>query len=223
MDFNDLNKSCGNDPFPLPHIDSFVDTIVSPKILTFMDASIGFQQILMEPSSQQDTSFITPTCIYYYITIPFGLKNTRATYQILVKKMFKHQLGKTMEVYIDDMVVKFMKAKNHIHYLEEAFNILDQLNMKLNPSKCHFGVKVGKLLGYRVTKRGIEASPKQSRAIINLQSVSFKKDVERFIGRVVALDMFISKAYESCKPFYDVLRKNKSLNGHRNIKKLSKI
>lgn len=209
MDLKDLNKSCANDPFPLPHIDSFVDTIVSHEILTFMDASIGFRQISMEPSYQEDTTFITPTCIYYYITIPFGLKNTRATYQILVNKMFKHQLEKTMEVYIDDMVVKFMKAENHIHYLEEAFNILDQFNMKINLSKCHFGVKVGKFLGYRVTKRGIEDSPKQSRAIINLQSQSFKKDVERFIGRVVALDMFISKAYESCKPFYDVLRKNK--------------
>ena len=84
--------------------------------------------------------------------------------------MFKDQIGQTMEVYIDDMVVKSKKAEDHLRDLEEAFDILDNYNMKLNPSKCHFGVKAGKFLGYMVTKRGIEASPEQIKALVNVRA-----------------------------------------------------
>ena len=81
--------------------------------------------------------------------------------------------------------------------------------MKLNPSKCHFGVKAGKFLGYMVTKRGIEASPEQIKAILNLRSPTTAKDVQRLTGRIAALNRFISKSSEKCKDFYDILRKNK--------------
>ena len=102
--------------------------------------------------------FITPTCIYYYTTMPFGLKTEGATYQRLVNKMFKEKLGDTMEVYIDDMVVKSKRVDDHLKDLEEAFDILDEYNMKLNTSKCHCGTRLGKFLGYMMTKRGVESS-----------------------------------------------------------------
>jgi hypothetical protein len=132
VDFTDLNKACPKDPFPLPHIDSMIDATAGHELLTFMDASSGFHQIQMEPSDQEDTAFITPTGIYCYTAMPFGLKNAGATYQRLVNKMFKDKLGDTMEVYIDDMVVKSKKAEDHLRDLEEAFRILDEYNMKLN-------------------------------------------------------------------------------------------
>ncbi|KAK1441334.1 hypothetical protein QVD17_07181 [Tagetes erecta] len=208
VDYTDLNKACPKDPFPLPHIDSMVDSIAGHEILTFMDASSGFQQIQMEPSDQEDTTFMTPSGIYCYIAMPFGLKNAGATYQRLVNMMFKEKLGDTMEVYIDDMVVKSKRKEDHLKDLEEAFNILDAFNMKLNPSKCHFGVKAGKFLGYMVTKRGIEASPEQIKAIINLKSPANTKDVQRLTGRIAALNRFISRSSDKCKHFYDILRKN---------------
>ena len=209
VDFTDLNKACPKDPFPLPHIDSMVDATAGHELLTFMDASSGFQQIQMEPSDQEDTAFMTPTGLYCYIAMPFGLRNAGATYQRLVNMMFKDQIGKTMEVYIDDMVVKSKKAEDHLRDLEEAFDILDSYNMKLNPSKCHFGVKAGKFLGYMVTQRGIEASPEQIKALINIKSPANAKDVQRLTGRIAALNRFISKSSEKCKEFYDILRKNK--------------
>ena len=209
VDFTDLNKACPKDPYPLPHIDSMVDATAGHEILTFMDASSGFQQIQMEPSDQEDTAFITPSGIYCYIAMPFGLKNAGATYQRLVNMMFKDQIGDTMEVYIDDMVVKSVKAENHVQDLRKAFDILDQYNMKLNPAKCHFGVAAGKFLGYMVTQRGIEASPEQIKAIIDLRSPANAKDVQRLTGRIAALNRFISRSSEKCKDFYDILRKNK--------------
>ncbi|MFS7992507.1 putative nucleotidyltransferase, Ribonuclease H [Helianthus anomalus] len=209
VDFTDLNKACSKDPFPLPHIDSMVDATAGHELLTFIDASSGFQQIQMEPSDQEDTVFMTPTGIYCYIAMPFGLRNAGATYQRLVNMMFKDQIGQTMEVYIDDMVVKSRKTEDHLKDLEEAFNILDKYNMELNPSKCHFGVKAGKFLGYMVTKRGIEASPEQIKAIVNIKSHANAKDVQRLTGRIAAFNRFISKSSEKCKEFYDILRKNK--------------
>ena len=144
--------------------------------------------------------------------MPFGLKNAGATYQRLVNMMFKDLIGDIMEVYIDDMVVKSKNAADHIQHLKQAFEILGRYNMKLNPSKCTFGVKSGKFLGHVVTKRGIEASPAQIRAVLDLQSPRSLKDVQRLTGRVAALNRFISRSSEKCKPFYDLLRKNKDFN-----------
>ena len=141
--------------------------------------------------------------------MPFGLKNAGATYQRLENRMFKDNLGDTMEVYIDDMVVESMKAEDNLRDLKKAFDILDKYNMKLNRLKFHFGMKSGKFLGYMVTKRGIEASPKQIKAIIKLKSPSSKKDIQRLNGRVATLSRFISRSSETYKPFYDILKKNK--------------
>lgn len=91
--------------------------------------------------------------------MPFGLKNAGATYQRLVKRMFANLIGKTMEVYIDDMLVKSMKAEQHLVHLEQAFQVLECYNMKLNLTKCSFGVYSGKFLGFLITKRGIEVDP----------------------------------------------------------------
>ena len=100
-----------------------------------------------------------------YNVIPFGLKNVGATYQRLVTKMFKPLLGKTIEVYIDDMLVKSKERPEHAEHLQEAFKLLRAYGMKLNRSKCAFGVSAGQFLGFMVTQRGIEAKFAQLKAI----------------------------------------------------------
>ena len=95
--------------------------------------------------------------------MPFGLKNADATYQRLFNKMFADYLGDTVEVYIYDMLVKSIRAKQHLDHLRQAFEVLQKYSMKLNPAKCSFGVAAGKFLGYMVTQRGIEANPDQIR------------------------------------------------------------
>ncbi len=166
VDYTDLNKACPKDPIPLPHIDAMVDATAGHEMLTFMDASSGFNQIKMYPPDQEHTAFIMERGIYCYIAMPFGLKNAEATYQRLVSMMFKDQIGDIMEVYIDDMVVKSKNAQDHVNHLDVAFQILEKYNMILNPAKCHFGVSAGKFLGYMVTKRGIEAIPEQTAMVI---------------------------------------------------------
>jgi hypothetical protein len=184
-----------------------VDATSGHELLTFMDAFSGYNQILMHPEDQEKTSFITNRGTFCYKVMPFGLKNAGATYQRLVNRMFAQLIGKTMEVYIDDMLVKSEKAGQHLEHLSQAFQLLRKYKMKLNPTKCSFGVSSGKFLGYMVTKRGIEASPEQIKAILDIPSPQNQKDVQRLAGRVAALNRFIAKSSDKCHQFFNSLRK----------------
>ena len=101
----------------------------------------------MDPNDQENTSLVTGKGTYCYQVIPFGLKNARATYQRLANKMFQKHIGASMEVYIDDMLVKSVKAELHVDHLAESFQVLKDYKMKLNPTKCAFGVSAGKFFG----------------------------------------------------------------------------
>ncbi|KAG7556989.1 Reverse transcriptase domain [Arabidopsis suecica] len=209
VDFTDLNKACPKDNFSLPHIDQLVEATAGNKLLSFMDAFAGYNQILMHPDDREKTPFITDRGIYCYEVMPFGLKIAGATYQRLVNRVFSEQLEKMMEVYIDDMLVKSLEENDHVAHLRDCFRQLNQHNMKLNPAKCHFAVKSGEFLGYLVTHRGIEANPKQIDALLNMPSPQNKREVQRLTGRVAALNRFISRSTDKCLAFYDTLRGNK--------------
>ena len=119
-----------------------------------------------------------------------------------------------MEVYIDDMWVKSTRAELHIAHLVEAFQILKEYNMKLNPAKCAFEVSVRKFLGFIVNNRGIEANPDKIKAVLDMSSPSNIKEVQRLTGRIVALSHFVSKASIKCQPFFQVLKKAFQWDAH---------
>ncbi|KAM1464573.1 hypothetical protein ACFXTO_044205 [Malus domestica] len=129
----------------------------------------------MNPSDQEHTAFTTDRGLYCYKVMPFGLKNAGATYQRLVNSMFAEQIGKSMEVYVDDMLVKSKHADQHIANLSETFTILKRYRMRLNPNKCAFGVDSGKFLGFMISQRGIEANPKMIKAILDMKEPGSKK------------------------------------------------
>ncbi|XP_048613404.1 uncharacterized protein LOC125587236 [Brassica napus] len=209
VEFTDLNKACPKDSYPLPNIDRLVESTAGNEILTFMDAFSGYNQIMMHPDDREKMAFITDRGTYCYKVMPFGLKNAGATQQRLVNKMFADKLGVTMEVYIDDMLVKSPHAADHLCYLKDCFETLNKYDMKLNPAKCTFGVSSGEFLGYIVKQRGIEANPKQISAVLNLPSPKNSREVQRLTGRIAALNRFISRSTDKCLPFYDLLRGNK--------------
>ena len=113
----------------------------------------------MNLADQDKTVFITPRGAYCYKVMPFGLKNAEATYQRMVMQMFGHLIGQTMEVYIDDMLVKSLQKEYHIADLTRVFAILRDSRLRLNASKCTFKVSLGKFFGHMVSRRGIEANP----------------------------------------------------------------
>ena len=126
VDFMDLNKACPKDSFPLPMIDQLVDSTAWHKLLMFMDVFSGYNRIKMAEEDQEKTAFITSQGLYCYKVMPFELKNARVTYQRLVNKMFSKQIGRNMEVYVDDMLVKSREELAHVDDLKEMFATLRQ-------------------------------------------------------------------------------------------------
>jgi hypothetical protein len=172
-----------------------------------MDAFSGYNQIVMDEADQEKTSFITSKGLFCYKVMPFGLKNAGATYQRLMNRMFHDQIGKNVEVYIDDMLVKSKQEGDHLKDLEETFNTLRKYQMKLNPSKCAFGVSSGKFLGFMVSQRGIEANPDKIKAILEMQPPKNIKETQGLTGRIATLNRFVFRSTDKCLPFFKVLRK----------------
>ena len=206
LDYTDLNGACPKDNFPLPRIDQLVDASSGHGMLSFLDAFSGYHQIPMYLPDEEKATFITPHGLFCYNVMLFGLKNAGATYQRLVTKMFRPLLGKTMEVYIDDMLVKSKERSDHTTHLQEAFDLLKAYDMKLNPLKCAFGVSGGWFLGFMVTQRGIEANPTQLKAILDSKAPSLRKGVQQLTDRLTALGRFISRFTDRLKPFFATLR-----------------
>jgi hypothetical protein len=177
------------------------------ETLSFLDAYSGYHQIKMKESDQLATSFITPFGMYCYTTMPFGLRNAGATYQRCMNHVFGEHIGRTVEAYVDDIVVKTRKAFDLLSDLGATFSCLKAKSVKLNPEKCVFGVPQGMLLGFIVSERGIKANPEKIAAITNMGPIEDLKGVQRVMGCLAALSRFISRLGEKGLPLYRLLRK----------------
>ena len=208
VDFADLNRACPKDSYPLPRIDTLVDSTARHELLSFMDTFSGYNQIKMNEDDQERTSFVISQGLFCYKVMPFGLKNARVSYQRLMNKMFTQQIGRNVQVYVNDMLVKSLRENDHLDDLQETFDTLRSYNMKLNPSKCVFEVTAGKFLGFLVSQRGIEVNPEKVQAIIELESLRTVKEVQSLNGKIAALNRFDSKATDKCLPFFRTLRKS---------------
>lgn len=175
--------------------------------MSFLDAFQGYHQKPLASDNQEKTAFVTPIGNYHYKVMPFGLKNAGSTYQRMMTKMFEPQLGRSIEVYIDDMVVKSKVVSEHVGDLTNIFEILRKHKLRLNASKCSFGVDSGRFLGYMVTHRGIEVNPDQIKAINDLQALRNLKEVQKLTGMIAALNRFISRSVKRCRPFFRLLHK----------------
>ena len=214
IDFTNVNQACPKDNFPLPRIDLIVDATAGHELLRFMDAFSGYNHIRMDPNNQEKTSFVTGQGTYYYQVMPFGLKNVGATYQRLVNRMFQKHIGATMEAYIDDILVKSVKAEHHVDHLAESFKVLKDYKMNLNPTKYAFGVSERKFLGFIVNNRGIEVNPNKTRVMLDMRPPSNTKEVHHLTWRIAALSRFVSRSSDKCQPFFQILKKVVQWDAH---------
>jgi hypothetical protein len=161
---------------------------------------------VLKEEDQIKTAFITPYVTYAYKTISFGLKNARATYQHAIQMCFANQLHWNVEAYVDDVVIKTRNSDDLIADLEEMFSSLRRFRWKLNPTKFTFGVPSGKLLGFIVSNRGIEANPVKITAIIDMEAPATIKDVHKLTGCMAAPNRFISRLGDRGLPFFKLLK-----------------
>lgn len=206
VDYTNLNNACPKDNFSLPRIDQIVDSTTGHEIPSFLDAYSRYHQIPMYPLDKEKTSFITLHILYCYKVVPFGFKNFGATYQRLITKIFKPLIGRTVEVYIDDIVVKCRTRGKHAQHLKEVFRLLRKYGMKLNPSKCTFGASTRKFLGFMVTQRRIEVNPDKIKVVMETSVPSSKKELQCLTGRLAALGRFIAQFIDKLRPFFLALK-----------------
>ncbi|GJS29659.1 reverse transcriptase domain-containing protein [Tanacetum coccineum] len=206
INFTNLNKACPKDSYPLPEIDLKVESLEGFKFKCFLDAYKGYHQIRMAKEDEEKTSFHTEQGTLCYEKMPFGLKNAGATYQRLMDNMFVSQLGRNIEIYIDDMVIKSKNEGDLISDIAETFDTLRKVNMKLNPKKCTFGIENGQFLGYMITQDGIQANPEKVKAIINMASPKTLREVQALNGKLAALGRFLSKSAERSLAFFKTLK-----------------
>ena len=183
-------------------IDQLVDATYGHPRMSFLDAFQGYHQIALLAKDQEKITFISLDANYHYTMMPFGLKNVEAIYQWMMTRMFWDKIGRTVEVYIDDMVVKSKQEAQHIENLQGVFEVLLQHKLCLNADKCVFEVGASKFLVYLITNGGIEVNPDQIEAVKHLKPLSNLKEVQVLTGMLVTLIWFISKFADRCCLFY---------------------
>ncbi|XP_056159729.1 uncharacterized protein LOC130135193 [Syzygium oleosum] len=208
IDYRDLNRASLKDDFPLPHIDVLVDSTAGFELFSFMDGFSGYNQIQMKEEDKSKTSFIIPWGTFCYKVMPFGLKNAGAIYHKAMVNLFHDMMYKEVEVYVDDMIAKSKHGEDHIEVLRKLFDRLRRFKLRLNPTKCVFGAKSRKLLGFMVSSRGIEIDSSKVKAICDLKPPSTIKEVQSLLGRLNHVARFISQLSETAKPFFKLLKKN---------------
>jgi hypothetical protein len=162
----------------------------------------------LKKEDEEKTAFITPYIVFCYQVMSFGLKNAGATYQRMMQNCLGSQIGRNIQVYIDDVVIAIRKEESLISDLAETFDNLNRYKLKLNLTKCSFGVSAGKLLGFLVSARGIEANPEKIQAILTMGKPTKLHDVQKLAGRITALSRFVARLGEKSLPFYALMKKS---------------
>jgi hypothetical protein len=175
VDFKNLNDACPKDCYRLPAIDLKVESLAPFGSNCFLHAYKGYHQVQMAKHDEDKTAFYTNIRIFGYTNMPFRLKNVGATYQLLMDKAFKNQIGQNLEVYVGDLVIKSRTEEYMLADIQETLDQLRAIRMKLNPKKCSFGMEMGKFLGVMATKEGFKANPEKVKEVICMPSLSTLK------------------------------------------------
>jgi hypothetical protein len=162
----------------------------------------------MAREDRKHTAFVTVDGLYCYVIMPYGLRNALPTFVRAMSKTFEDLIRDKIEIYVDDIMVNTKRGSTLVEDLTLVFNKLRATRTKLNPDKCIFGVSAGKLPGFLVSHRGIEANPEKIRAIEAMRPPAQIKDVQKLTGSLASLSRFISRLAERALPFFKLLRKS---------------
>jgi hypothetical protein len=180
VDFRNLNRATPKDEYPMPIADLLIDSVLSNKVISFLDSNAVYNQIFMAKEEMSKIAFRCPGFIdlFEWVVMTFGLKNADATYQRAMNLIFRDLLRVLMEVYIKDVVVKSVRFKEHMTDLKLSLEMMKKYGLWMNPLKCAFGVTSGKFLGFVVHERGIQIDPKKIESIGKIGEPECKKDVQ---------------------------------------------
>ncbi|GJU97607.1 reverse transcriptase domain-containing protein [Tanacetum coccineum] len=181
IDFKNINAACPKDYYPLPEIDSKIESVMGFPLKCFLDAYKGYHQVEMKEEDEEKTAFY-------------------------MDQAFQSQIGRNLEAYVDDMVVKSKFEREMLADIAETFDNLRRINMKLNLKRCSFRVEEGNFLGYMVTSEGIRANPAKTKDIAEMQSPRTWGEMQSLAGKLAALNHFLSRSAKKSLPFFKTLK-----------------
>src|SRR6185437_1408998 len=208
VNFRDLNRATPKDEYPMPVAETLINVAAGHKMMSFMDGNAGYNQIFMAPEDVNKTAFRVPGAVglFEYLVMTFGLKNAGATYQHAMNYIFHDLIGKLVEIYIDDVVVKSTSAGGHLEDLSKVLEWTQKFGLKMNPKKCAFGVSAGQFLGFLVHERGIEIGLKSQKAVKTMKPPTTKKVLQKLIGKINFVRRFISNLSGRIEPFMGLVK-----------------
>jgi hypothetical protein len=185
-----------------------VDAAAGHKVISFMDGNAGYNQIFMAEEDVHKTVFRCPghVGLFEWIVMTFGLKNAGATYQRAMNYIFHEIIGKIVEIYIDDVVVKSKGYQEHLSDLRRALECTRRHGLKMNPKKCAFGLSAGQFLGFMVHERGIKVSQKTITTINKVVVPETKVELQSLIGKINFIRRFIANLSGKIQPFSPLLK-----------------
>jgi hypothetical protein len=197
IDFRDLNRATPMDGYPMPVANLLVDAAAGHKVISFMDGNAGYNQIFMAIEDISKTAFRCPGHIglFEWIVMTFGLKNAGATYQWAMNYIFHELIGKIVEIYIDDVVIKSLNHETHLENVKRTLECTRKHGLKMNPNKCAFGVSAGEFLGFLVHEGGIEVGKKSMKAIDEVVPPTNLKELQSLLGKI----NFVRRSFQICR------------------------
>jgi hypothetical protein len=192
----------------MPFVETLINTAASHKILSFMDGNTGYNQIFMAPEDINKTELRVPGAVglFEYVVMTFGLKNASATYQRATNYIFHDLIGKLVEIYIDDVVVKSASVEGHLGDLRQVLEQTRRFGLRMNPKKYAFGVSAGQFLGFLVHERGIEIGLKSQEGVKTMVPPTTKRELLLLICKINFVRRFISNLSGWIQPFMELVR-----------------
>jgi hypothetical protein len=192
----------------MPVAETLINAAAGHKILSFMDGNAGYNQIFMAPEDVNKTAIRVPGAVglFKYVVMTFRLKNAGAMYQRAMNYIFHDLIGKLVEIYIDDVVVKFASVEGHLGDLRQVLEQTKRFGLRMNPKKCAFGVSAGQFLGFLVHEREIEIGLKSQEAVRTMVPPTTKRELQQLIGKINFIRRFISNLSGRIEPFMELVK-----------------
>lgn len=200
INFKGLNGVTHKDAYPLPRIDETLEALHGSTIFSTLDLASGYWQVRVAKIDREKTAFITPSGLYQYIRMPFGVTGGPATFQRLMERVIEPVHGKCAYVYLDDIVVHSKSFEQHLHDLRRVFERLREAGLKMGPAKCAFAAAETRYLGHVISDRGIETNPRLTDKVARYPVPRTKRDVRAFLGLAGYYRRFIRDFAKTAAP-----------------------